>query len=400
MFPRKLTFIALLLFLLLLLGACNYPAAPQANTPDSGAIYTQAAQTVMAELTQGVPLITPSATSNPGTDPVQSDPTEIVPLTATPTQYPTWTSAPEPTATSVPPTATSVPPTPTPIPCHLATFVKDVTIPDGSEFMAGESFTKIWRLKNAGACSWTRDYSLVFVGGDQMGPASVAMPEKVEPGETVDIAINLTAPNTPDEYKGSYMLATSSGARFGIGTNADKAFWVLIDVTKPKNGIVYSFVKNYCQAEWETAAGKLPCPGRGVEPSGFVLRLDEPRQENRDENEPALWTQPQMVTNGWISGTYPAFTIQDGDQFLADIGCLAANEGCDVKFQVLYRIKGDAQPKLLGEWREVYDGKITRVEIDLSELDGKQVEFILLAHTNGIYDDDAPFWLQPQIYRP
>jgi hypothetical protein len=129
-----------------------------------------------------------------------------------------------------------------------------------------------------------------------------------------------------------------------------------------------------------------------------VIRLNEPNQENRKENEPALWTNPEMKNDGWITGTYPEIKIKKGDHFLADIGCLADSEKCDVIFRLNYRI-GDGPVKTLGEWHEVYDGQITRVDVDLSDLDGKSVKFILTVLANGSYKDDAAFWLMPQIRR-
>ena len=93
-----------------------------------------------------------------------------------PTQY-----APTPfivTATPVPPTSTPVRPANTPPPtavsyCDWVSFIKDVTIPDGTQVLPGETFTKMWRLKNSGTCTWTPDYALVWVSGaDLKAPAS------------------------------------------------------------------------------------------------------------------------------------------------------------------------------------------------------------------------------------
>ena len=67
-----------------------------------------------------------------------------------------------PIPTLIPATATPIPATNTPLPpatavsyCDWVTFLKDVTVPDGTEFTQGETFTKTWRLKNRGTCTWT-----------------------------------------------------------------------------------------------------------------------------------------------------------------------------------------------------------------------------------------------------
>src|SRR5690606_15189824 len=74
----------------------------------------------------------------------------------------------------------------------LATFVQDVTIPDGTVVRPGQAFTKTWRLRNDGTCTWTTAYAIVFTGGNAMGgPAAQALPVSVAPGGSVDISINL-----------------------------------------------------------------------------------------------------------------------------------------------------------------------------------------------------------------
>jgi hypothetical protein len=64
--------------------------------------------------------------------------------------------------------------------------VDDVTVPDGSTFAPGSSFTKIWRLKNAGTCTWKTTYRLILVSGDAMGGRNLMyLPSEVAPGETM-----------------------------------------------------------------------------------------------------------------------------------------------------------------------------------------------------------------------
>ena len=157
-----------------------------------------------------------------------------------------------PTQTPVPATATSVPPTNTPVPtntplptatiasyCDWATFVKDVTVPDGTWFAAGENFTKTWRLKNRGTCTWTADYMLVFVNGDQMGgTTAVRLPGNVSPGQTVDVSVTLTVPAKRGHYVGYWMLRNPSGVLFGYGDSANRSFYVDINADDLPHGTV------------------------------------------------------------------------------------------------------------------------------------------------------------------
>jgi hypothetical protein len=151
-----------------------------------------------------------------------------------------------PTTTPLPATATSVPATNTPIPtatavsyCDWVAFVKDVTVPDGTKVSLGDTFTKVWRLKNRGTCPWTPDYMLVFVSGDQMGGTSVVqLPGYVAPGQTVDVSVTLTAPSKRGHYVGNWMLRNSTGVLFGFGDHANQAFYVDINVENLPHGEV------------------------------------------------------------------------------------------------------------------------------------------------------------------
>src|SRR3990170_378646 len=61
--------------------------------------------------------------------------------------------------------------------CDWAKFIADVTVPDGTSFNGSTPFTKTWRLKNIGSCTWTTAYALVFSSGEQMaGPLTVNLP--------------------------------------------------------------------------------------------------------------------------------------------------------------------------------------------------------------------------------
>ena len=109
--------------------------------------------------------------------------------------------------------------------------MSDVSVPDGTSFLPGFQFTKVWRLRNVGTCTWTNSYSLVFYKGEHMGgPASVSIPATVAPGQTVNIAIGLVAPVLPGSYRGEWILRNPSGASFGTGANGTGPIWVAINV--------------------------------------------------------------------------------------------------------------------------------------------------------------------------
>ncbi|MBN1303694.1 MAG: hypothetical protein JXA13_04600 [Anaerolineales bacterium] len=145
---------------------------------------------------------------------------------ASPTVSPVPTNTPAPTHT---PFANS---TPVPVPCNRASFVADVNYPDGSEVDAGTNFTKVWRLKNNGSCTWTSGYRVIFDHGDQMNaPANIQLTSgSVAPGGTVDISMDMKAPGSAGEYEGHFMLRSADNIVFGINSDGQGSFWVNIIV--------------------------------------------------------------------------------------------------------------------------------------------------------------------------
>lgn len=196
---------AVFLFLALWMTGCNLPSGASQPENDFDMVSTYAAQTVEASLNQGQP----TATSAPGNQPTSQSGSGAV----------------QPTATSQPQQAGQ--PTATPLPCNRASFVEDVTIPDNTNITVGKAFTKTWRLKNVGSCTWTSGYQLIFDLGDQMsGPSSQQLTNgTVAPGQTIDVSVNLIAPNSPGTYKGNWRLKDSGGEVFALSTGP---FWVQI----------------------------------------------------------------------------------------------------------------------------------------------------------------------------
>ena len=237
------------------------------------------------------------------------------------------------------------------------------------------------------------------------GSPSTALPGSVPPGGTVDISIDLTAPMTNGTHKGNWKLRNDRGLLFGIGTDGESAFFVQIIVgptPTPQPETVYNFVANYCSAAWVSGAGSLPCPGAEGDTEGFIIKKNNPKLENGStDDEPALFTHPQYVNDGVISGRFPAFDVVEGDHFKTVIGCLYGGAACNVKFQITYHANGGPL-QLLDQWTESYDGTIRKIDIDLADkgLAGKSVEFALVVHANGQSTQDWAFWLLPRIEGP
>ena len=282
--------------------------------------------------------------------------------------------------------------------CYWAQFVSDVTIPDGTNFAPGAAFVKTWRLKNIGTCAWS-DVSLIFDSGQQMGaPASSALPTTVNPGQTVDITVNMTAPSAAGHYFGYYKFKSTAGGVFGIGSSANSTFWVEINVNST-SGTGYDFTTNAGSAAWSTGAGAFTFPGTDGNANGFALKLDKPKFESGVESALAgLLLAPNAVDNGYVQGIYPAFHVQSGDRFQATIGCEYGATTCYVAYRLDYQI-GTDPVKTFWTFREKYEGWTYNVNLDLSTFAGKDVKFILVTSAYGSPAGDRSLWVNPVISR-
>ena len=224
---RKLSQMFIVLLLVAILSSCNMPRSvvpPLSPAEQTAIINTSVAETVAA----GGGDTSHSGDSGAGTASDTPQPGDVVTDTLEPSDTPELDT----------PT-----PSETPIPCNRAEFVKDVNVPDGKEFDPGEDFTKTWRLENTGSCTWTSGYDIVFDGGDSMdAPSSVQVTSgTVDPGETVDVSVDLTAPDDGGTYRGNWKLRDSSNVVFGIENSTSNVFWVEIKVVLPETTVTLNW---------------------------------------------------------------------------------------------------------------------------------------------------------------
>jgi hypothetical protein len=104
--------------------------------------------------------------------------------------------------------------------CDRGSFIADVTIPDGTTVNAGAPFTKTFRIRNVGSCTWTTSYAMVYVAGSLLGAPStvINLSSSVAPGQTSDFSINMVAPTTPGHYRSYWRFRNASGQQFGLGS--------------------------------------------------------------------------------------------------------------------------------------------------------------------------------------
>jgi hypothetical protein len=205
---KKSGLLIILLIFILSITACQ-KATP---TLDPALKITEIAATVQAEITQNAAL-TPSMTPT-------MEPTATATL-----EPPTATLAPE----QITPSATIAPtnrPAETVSTDDNAVYVEDTTIPDGTIIKPGETFVKIWKVKNTGTTTWPTAYRLVYLEGLQgaNGTLNVHLDHPVKPDLTLEIKVTFTAPTTPGKYTSYWRLYNSDLEPFG--EQLSMMFWV------------------------------------------------------------------------------------------------------------------------------------------------------------------------------
>ena len=137
------------------------------------------------------------------------------------------------------------------------TFVEDLSIPDDTQFAPEEEFTKSWRIRNSGTCPWTTEYTLIYLGGDDIpGPTSVPLPKSVAPGQPVDVNVTFTAPTELGTYREDWIMRDANGAAFGVDGFPDEPIWLQIVVAElgeptptaePNSGTIGGVIwRDYC----------------------------------------------------------------------------------------------------------------------------------------------------------
>lgn len=195
----------------LILSACG----PSEPAIDIDAQRTGFAQTADAQASMTAQSL-PSATPTPEPIPTETPTPET---TLTPSGTETETEGETPTE----------PPTSTPGGGADAARWMANDPPDNTNFEPGESFTVTWTLENIGTSTWTTQYYIQFVSGEQMGvdpEKKFTLPYPVSPNTNVQISVDFVAPGETGEKRSNWRLVNASDTTF-------YEFYIIIDVVPP-----------------------------------------------------------------------------------------------------------------------------------------------------------------------
>jgi len=145
---------------------------------------------------------------------------------------PTETPVPSPTftATEVPTSTPTQSPTPTETADKPPTNGTDVAIwlandpPDYTKFSPGEAFSVTWTIENIGTATWSTNYYIAFVSGEQMEAAEkINLPYQVPPEGHFQLSVDFVAPE-------SLGIKQSNWRLFNADDTAFYDFFIIIDV--------------------------------------------------------------------------------------------------------------------------------------------------------------------------
>jgi len=218
----------------------------------------------------------------------------------------------------------------------------------------------------------------------------------VKPGDKVTLSIQLTAPQVAGTYRADFKLRNAGGAIFAF-TDPQKSFWAEINVQTTTLADKLNLADSICLAKWSNGTDTLPCPGKPTDSAGYAYTDPKPILENNaedDENTLILGVPNQE--NSFLRGTYLAFQVPNGAAFYAILGCSGGNSACNTSLTLSY-IDGNAAPKQLAAWSEIFYNAFQRLDLDLSSLAGKTVQFVLTLSSNGNPVGDRVHLMAPII---
>ncbi len=106
-------------------------------------------------------------------------------------------------------------PTPTPPCTNGLTYVQDLTVPDGSNYAAGQPIDKQWLVTNSGTCNWDDRYRLKLIGGDALAAVPLQALYPARAGTQATIRIVFTAPQQAGLYESQWQAVDPDGQAFG-----------------------------------------------------------------------------------------------------------------------------------------------------------------------------------------
>jgi len=133
-------------------------------------------------------------------------------------------------ATESPKISGIAPPLTKPVPSRLAaSFIADVSVPDGMALPVGASVVKTWRLRNDGDAPFPAGCRVAFFDGHDLSGSSAGIEiDEFKPLEEFNVSVALTLPQEPGKYTTTWRLQAPTGRFFG------PRFWAQVQAVAPR----------------------------------------------------------------------------------------------------------------------------------------------------------------------
>ena len=288
---------------------------------------------------------------------------------------------------------------------NAAWFIADRDPLDNTQFAPGATFSKSWIVQNAGTCTWDTSYELVNID-DPFGvttPVPLLTTGTVGPQGTVTVTVpGMVAPSTPGIHYSNWKLSDGSGGTFGVGGwwGGGVPIYAKINVVAAP-AVTYDFAANFTSATWasSTKTHTLPFPtppgSDGYAEAGSAFKF-----ETNVTPTQGILVIPDSHSGGFIQADYTTtYEVSSGDRFQATIGCEFSATACHVRFIVKYRDTSNGSVVTLVNYPEKHERLTRKIDINLSSLAGKKVQFILRAE-DYLYPSGAgasAIWGNPVI---
>lgn len=274
-------------------------------------------------------------------------------------------------------------------------------MPNGVVVTPGTVFTKIWRIRNIGSCTWPAGIRMVPVTSNFRSDNTEVIERRVRPGQSIDIGVTLVTPNRSGNFSGRFLLRVDR--RVDVSNSTDDGTFNVRVVAESGAALIYDFIAKPCAANWKNGRDRtLACPGRRGTETGFVRQESRVELENGNVYSLALWTHPEMRDGGSISGTFPAILIQNGDRLVVRVGCIFGFTRCNVAYDVFIQPLNGNRTRLFPSQSKSYDGSLVTVfdgPIDTAELRNNYISFTLRVTALSHPQQAAAAWLTMELYR-
>jgi hypothetical protein len=107
------------------------------------------------------------------------------------------------------------PSTPTPACKPDLTFIRDLTLPDGTVVLPEQQLDKRWQVENNGSCNWDMRYRLKLVAGPNLGAVVDQALYPARSNSQALIRITFTAPEEIGVHRSAWQAHDPQGEPFG-----------------------------------------------------------------------------------------------------------------------------------------------------------------------------------------